>query len=486
MLVLSLPKPDWYPLAWFAFVPLFYALGRATSWRTAAISSYFCGFVFFNGVFYWMTETMIVYGGLDSASAFGVGLLFAVVYSVYFLGLGLGVYAFVRRVGPSGLFLAAPLWVTIELIRTHFFFNGYPWMLTGYALVPFSGILQIVTWTGIFGLTFVATALNSVLAYGALVRDKRALAIGAAAILVCSFLPIIGETTGGDPLDVRIIQTNIPLDEPWQSPASQQLMDELESMSSAVTSRPKLVVWPETPAPFFLNSDQPFRERMERIARSLGAFVLLGYIDRIQESPSNSAALLDPSGKIVSRYDKIRLVPFGEYIPLKDLLFFAEKFTQQVGDFAPGSNYILSNLEDHRFSTAICYESIFPNFVRQFVKQGSELIVIITNDGWFGESSAPFQHLRMGVVRAVENRRYVVRSANTGVSAIIDPYGRILTETPLGIRTVLEGTARFRSDKTFYTNYGDVFAYLNAAVTLAGMLFLKRRKQEATDVRRTH
>jgi apolipoprotein N-acyltransferase len=161
------------------------------------------------------------------------------------------------------------------------------------------------------------------------------------------------------------------------------------------------------------------------------------------------------------------------------VLFFAESLTRQVGDFAPGADYTLSVVDGRKISTIICYESIFPNLVRQFVKRGSELIVLITNDGWFGESSAPYQHLRMGVVRAVENRRYLVRAANTGITAIIDPYGKIDAETPIGVRTILDGTARFRADRTFYTQYGDVFAYLNALIVI--MLLVWR-----TNARRTH
>jgi apolipoprotein N-acyltransferase len=205
---------------------------------------------------------------------------------------------------------------------------------------------------------------------------------------------------------------------------------------------------------------------MQSIARKLEAYFLVGYIDGAGEGPANSAGLLSPTGEQISRYDKMHLVPFGEYVPLKRLLFFAESLTRQVGDFIPGTNYILSTVDGHKVSTVICYESIFPNLVRQFVKRGSGLIVLITNDGWFGQSSAPYQHLRMGVVRAVENRRYMVRTANTGISAIIDPYGRIEAKTPLGVRTILDGTAYFRSDRTFYTQYGDVFAYANVLVVI--------------------
>jgi len=208
------------------------------------------------------------------------------------------------------------------------------------------------------------------------------------------------------------------------------------------------------------------------------------------EDPSNSAGVLDPDGKVISRYDKMRLVPFGEYIPLKRYLFFAESFTRQVGNFVPGTEYTLSAVDNHRISTAICYESIFPDLVRRFVKQGSELLVVITNDGWFGESSAPFQHLRMGIVRAVENRRYMVRAANTGISAIIDPYGNIESATPIGVRTILDGTAHFRSDRTFYTEYGDVFAYVNALaaaiVIVAAVYNRPHSRKETHDARRTH
>jgi len=162
------------------------------------------------------------------------------------------------------------------------------------------------------------------------------------------------------------------------------------------------------------------------------------------------------------------------------LLFFAESLTRQVGDFVPGADYALSTLDGHKVSTIICYESIFPNLVRQPVKRGSNLIVLITNDGWFGQSSAPYQHLRMGVVRAVENRRYMVRTANTGVSAIIDPYGRIEAKTPVGVRTILDGVVDFRSDRTFYTQYGDVFAYANVFVVTLLLVSVIRR----TDARR--
>jgi apolipoprotein N-acyltransferase len=486
LLVLSLPKPDLYPLAWIALVPLLLLLSAARTWREAALPSYFAGVVFFAGTFYWITETMIVYGGLGPLSAVGVGLLFAVVYALHFVLFAIPVWWAVQRWGPSGLLIAAPVWVTVELARTYWF-SGFPWMLSGYALVPFAGLLQIVTWTGIYGLSFAATAVNSAIAYGVAGRRRNWLIGSVAAALVLSLLPILPRPAAptGESINVRLVQTDISIEHPWSEPEpTMRLMNELSQISTAQPGSVNLIVWPETPAPFYLKEDPEFRKRIEQIARQSDAYVLVGYIDQIANGPTNSAAVLDPKGEMVSRYDKIHLVPFGEYIPMKKLLFFADSLTRQVGDFVSGTNLTVSTIDHHRLSTAICYESIFPDLVRQFVKHGSELLVVITNDGWFGESSAPFQHLRMGVVRAVENRRYEIRDANTGISAIIDPYGRIEKSTPIGQRMILEGKAHFRTDQTFYTKYGDVFAYLNVVVALALILIALRK--EPGYVRRTH
>jgi len=476
LLVLSLPKPDFYPLAWIALVPLLYVIARATT-AHVVLASYISGVVFFSGSFYWIAQTMIIFGGISTPLAAGVGALFACVYALYFVLFALGTYLAVRKFGPRGLFFAAPLWVTMELLRS-ILFSGFPWMLSGYALVPYSGILQMVTITGVYGLSFLAAAVNSIIAYGVLQRNIRWIAAAAAVIAAAWLIPIVGADAANNPIAVRLVQTNIPLDQPWKPQDFDALLKELTALSTRVAvdgkQKPRIAVWPETPAPFYLSEDAEFRSRMQTIARTLDAYVLIGYIDKFGEAPSNSAGLLSPAGEQVSRYDKMHLVPFGEYIPFQRLLFFAESLTRQVGNFAPGTEYTLSPVDGHRVSTIICYESIFPNLVRQFAKRGSELIILITNDGWFGESSAPYQHLRMGVVRAVENRRYMVRTANTGISAIIDPYGRIESETPIGVRTILDGTAHFRSDLTFYTQYGDVFAYANVVVVIA-MLVIRGR-----------
>lgn len=472
LLVICLPKPDLYPLAWIALVPLLYAGLLDNSALRVVIAAYSAGVVFFAGTCYWFAETMNIYGGLPMGLAAGVAILFSVTWALYFAFFGFVFHLLVRKFGARALLIAPALWVTIELART-FLFSGFPWMLFGYALVPYPGVLQMASWTGVYGLSFIVVAVNAAIAYALALRRWAWIVPAGAAIAASWLLPVFGETASNDPVSVRLVQTNISIDQPWREPSAGKLMDELGELSAAPfpslqalqalqANAPRLIVWPEVPAPFYLAEDAAFRLRMENIAQKAGAYFLLGYIGMTGDSPSNSAAVLSPRGEAVTRYDKIHLVPFGEYVPFKKLLFFAESLTRQVGDFTPGAEYTVSSLDNHRISAAICYESIFPDLVRQFVKQGSELIVVITNDGWFGESSAPYQHLRMGIVRAVENRRYIVRTANTGISAIIDPYGRIEASTPIGVRTVLDGVAHFRSERTFYTEYGDVFAYLNA------------------------
>ena len=215
LLVLSLPKPDLYPFAWVALVPLLFVIARKGNAKRAAAGAYATGLIFFAGTFYWITETMMIYGGLPLSLAAGVGALFSVVYALYFLIFGLGLHLAIRKFGPSGLLFAAPLWVTVELLRAYLF-SGFPWMFSGYALVPYAGILQIVTWTGIYGLSFIAAAVNSAIAYGVIQRNRKWIIGAVAAIAIAWFLPIVGETASHDPVAVRLVQTNISLDQPWQ------------------------------------------------------------------------------------------------------------------------------------------------------------------------------------------------------------------------------------------------------------------------------
>ena len=292
-------------------------------------------------------------------------------------------------------------------------------------------------------------------------------------MLIANFVPAPQGGPTDEPLSVRIVQTNIDIEQSWESSARELLMDALHSLTVRAPANPDLVIWPETPSPFYLGHDAEFRYRMGAIARALDAHFLLGYIDFDDEKPSNSVGVISPAGEQLSRYNKIHLVPFGEYVPLGSILFFAQSLTRNVGDFVPGSDFTLTSVGDHRIASTICYEDVFPGLMRQFTRRGAEAIVNVTNDGWFGATSAPYQHLRMSIVRAVENRRYIIRGANTGISAIIDPYGSVVSRTELGERTVLDGVAGYRSDLTFYVRFGDVFAYLAATLAVVALLMAR-------------
>src|SRR5436189_5228899 len=310
LLVLSLPKPDLYPLAWIALTPWLYVMGGVPTLRETLAAAYAAGLVFFAGTFYWISETMAIYGGLSIPLAIGVGALFVIVFALYFVLFALGLHLAIKQFGWGGLLFAAPLWVSVELLRS-ILLSGFPWMLSGYALVPYTGILQMAAWTGIYGLSFVATAVNSLIVYGATSRSNMALGIAAAVILTAKFIPVLAETRPDDPVPVRLVQTNISLDQPWTQPDSDQLLDELGKLSTGGDSRPKLVVWPEPPAHFYLNADAGFCAGMQDIARRLEAYFIVGCVDAAVNGPSNNAGLLDPKGDHVSRYDKMHPVPFG-------------------------------------------------------------------------------------------------------------------------------------------------------------------------------
>ena len=474
LLVLALPKPDLYYLSWIAFVPLLLALSPEKSRLKAFGIGYAAGLVFFGGSCYWIVNTMATYGGLSLGTSLAVFALFVSVFALHTALFAVLLQLQLARFGHWGLLLAAPTWVAVELIQTYAIFGGFPWMLVGYALAPYPGLLQVVTVTGIYGLSFLLVGVGSLLALSLRVGNAKLVGISAAIMLAANFIPAPQGERPDDPLSVRVVQTNIDIEQSWETSTREQLMDELHILSVLTPANPDLVIWPETPSPFYLNHDADFRYRMGAIARALDAHFLLGYIDFDDENPSNSAGVLSPSGDQISRYNKIHLVPFGEYVPLRTILFFAESLTRNVGDFVPGSDYTLATVDDHRVASTICYEDVFPALMRQFTRRGAELIVNVTNDGWFGATSAPYQHLRMSLVRAVENRRYIVRGANTGISAIIDPFGTVVSETELGERTVLDGVAGYRSDLTFYVRFGDVFAYVAASLAIAALLMAWR------------
>lgn len=501
--VLVFPKPGLYYLSWGCLAPLIYAVLRAreadaaellaeetfsylapASVGQAFLLGWVCGTVVYLGSCYWVFSVMHYYGGLSRA----VSAVLLLLFSLY-VGLHQAVFAALvawaarARAGYSrrALFLAPFLWVAVELLRTYLV--GFPWDLLGTTQVANTALSRIATLTGVYGLSFEIALVNAAFAAAFLVRPPRRRLMLAATLATAVFLQLT-QYIELDRLPVDshalLVQQNVPIRESWQSAEYNGLLQSLDAISTIPPGSAKvnLVVWPESPAPFFLNDDR-FVSTISAIARRTNDFVVAGSLGVRPAAGGenllyNSAALVNPQGQIAARYDKVHLVPFGEYIPLQRLLSFAQSLTREVGTFARGSDRWPLDAGAAKLGVFICYESVFPGEVRQFADHGAQVFVNISNDGWFGNSGAPEQHLNVARMRAIENERWLLRATNTGITASIDPFGRVVAQAPTGTRTTLLAPYSLRAETTFYTRYGDWFPCLCAIISLVGLLFRRR------------
>jgi len=395
----------------------------------------------------------------------------------------------VNRIARTNVVLAcaaAPfLWVTFEFARAHLPEISFPWNLLGYSAAQNLALAQLTTVTGIYGLSFVMAAFNALLAWADAAKTsslaKRSILIGVsiAALLIAAFVGTRFVPTATANHFARAVQPNFPEVESYAADWFQKYagdMDELEELSFARSSHPTdLIVWPEAPAPFSWQDNQ-FSKRASRLAIRVGHPFLAGVIEwksemlasgHMGQAPYNSAVLIDPQGQRVFVYDKRHLVPFGEYEPFPLIHRVVQSVSDEVGGFHKGTAAVVGSLPDgYRFGVYICYEAIYPDEVREFAAQGANLLINISNDGWFGKSAAANQHLRMARVRAVENRRWVLRVTNSGLTAAIDPYGRVYQTIPRDVRGSVDLPYDFRTDTTLYTRFGDWFAWMCVVVSV--------------------
>jgi len=395
--------------------------------------------------------------------------------------------------------LFAPiLWVALEYLRS-FLLTGFPWANLGHSQYLNLPIIQMADITGVYGLSFVILLVNATLVGVLHQWSKRVFPFKEVIVTVIILLGFLvygylkmgvidRQMTQNPPLKIGLVQGNIDQSLKWDKSFQIETLKIYERLSSGVAEgKPDLIIWPETATPFFFQEEKEFQPFILNIPRKTNAFLLFGTpsykIEKGRVNHYNSAYLVSPTGDLVGKYDKIHLVPFGEYVPLSNLLFFIGSLGEGIGDFKSGKEIFNFSLPQGKFGVLICFEIIFPDLCRRFVKNGAVFLVTLTNDAWFGKTAAPYQHFTMATFRAVENRVFVARAANTGISGFIDSKGKILKQGGIFTEEAMTGMIRLSREKTFYTLYGDVFAWICSAFSLLLLIsaFLQKRNRKKSN-----
>ena len=502
LLALSFPKFGNPAFAWIALAPLLVAVSRRGVKGTRAFAlGLVTGAVYFWGTLYWLVQTMTTYGGLATPVAALCALVLVAYLSLFPALFGWAHARLGRTFGPGAVLFAPAVWVAGEMGRTYLL-DGFPWELLGYSQSSILPIVQTASLVGVYGLSALIAFVSAAASYAALTRGARRwrpLAISATIVLACGIwgaarIRAQRLVNQGTPIKVAVLQGNIPQDEKWDPATRSAILNRyLEMTREAIGRGVKFVIWPESATPLPYEQDVVGGAAIRRLANE-GKITLLIGSDQVepllptaagkpvQERYYNAAYLIEPSGATAAVYRKIHLVPFGEFVPFKRVLFFVGPLVDAVSDFTPGTEPLTLPVQGHRVSTAICYEVIYGSLIRAFVQRGSELLTTITNDAWYGRSSAAYQHWQQASLRAVEEGRYLARAANTGISGFIDPYGRILQQSNMFESAVLADDVRFLTDRTVYSRIGDLIGWLSVALTGAALLAtvrIKSRKHQA-------
>lgn len=492
LIVLSFPRVSWSFMAWVAFVPLFKALEGKPSWSRFRLG-YLAGVPCSLGVFYWVTHSMRYYGGLNTVTSFSILFLL-----VFYLAFYFGVFSWLWGLYPKGflsLFWAPSVWVGLEFIRAHFL-TGFPWALLGYSQYNYLPVIQIAEISGVYGISFLIVLVNQTF-YRLFWSESPSLKWSSKWKEACFTLVLFALVLGYGyyslssqkekdqqvpALSVAVIQGNIDQSLKWVPAYQAETIRIYQTLSlKELPSKPELIIWPETAVPFYFLDENRFTPLLFKLSREGQTHLLFGSpafgLEKGEIRYYNRAYLLSPEGRI-HFYDKVHLVPFGEYVPLKRFLPFVGKMVQAIGDFSPGKGSYGLPYPKGKIGVLICFETIFPELSRAFKQDGCLILVNMTNDAWFGKTSAPYQHLSMLVFRAVENRVWIARAANTGFSAVIDSSGRIVQRIPLFQTGGISANIPLRGEKTFYTNHGDWMIIFCGLIFLTGLIRagLKKRK----------
>ncbi len=486
ILALSFPRYGQPALAFIALVPLLVALrgwGGASDGTPGVSTSrglqlgLITGFVHFAGTVYWTGATVHMFGGLAMPVAVVVAGLLVLYMALYIGATGAVTALLIRRWGGRGLLVAPAVWVAFEYARGHVL-GGFPWIPLGNATVTILPVVQLASLVGVYGLSLFVALVNACFALMLTGERRVRVAAAAAAVVLLASASAWGGArlsaaqllSEGQPIRVGVVQANIPQEEKWDASKANVILQRYLSLTRQLGSRGvEFVMWPESSTPFIFDEDPAGGSAVRRVAQEIGAPLLFG-TDEIERERGNhyfnSAYLLDDGGATAAVYRKIHLVPFGEYVPFQQALFFVAPLVEAVSSFSRGTRVTMLPVAGHMVSTAICYEVVYPHLIREGVLEGAELLTTITNDAWYGRTSAPYQHFELASMRAVEQGRYLARAANTGISGFVDPYGRVLGRTNLFETATLVGEVRFLQGRTLYARIGDLVAQLSVALTL--------------------
>jgi apolipoprotein N-acyltransferase len=523
------PLPAWRSIfAWFALVPLLWAVLSTDPardrrpLRRAFLLAYACGVLWYIGNCYWIYDTMLIHGGLPPLVSALILLLFSLVLGLYFGLFGLGL-ALVRRATGSvrwALAFAPFLWVALELAGARI--TSVPWDQLGYSQVDGELANYLAPWTGVYGISFLIVFVSAALVRPLIEKvgraEWRSLVWTAPGFLIFCFNFLYSPAPPPTTATAVLIQPNLDVEaannwpgQQWYQHIAQFIQLGGQSCGPFIAGIPQtgapdveplcankptpdLIVWPEAPAPFF-EPDPRFEQAMAEVARADQSPLIVNGVGAEFSPFENawidhvSAMAYDAAGNELGRYDKIHLVPWGEYVPYPQIFFFAHKLTGRVAAFTPGTQrktFLLANQnqEKHRYGIFICYEAVFADEIRQFAKNGAEVFVTGSDDGWYGDTSAPWQHLNMARMRAIENRRWILRDTNDGVTAAIDPYGRVRQSIPRHVVDALPAQYGFRDDITFYTAHGDVFAWLCVLASIGVIVWAMNKRVSKSASRR--
>jgi apolipoprotein N-acyltransferase len=486
LLACSFPLPDFGPVAWFGLVPLILVMPSRPF-----KSGFVAGLAFFAASLYWVNIVMTTYGHLPLAASFLLYLLLAAYLSLYWGAASWGACRLKEFKGYPFVLTLPVMWVALEFLRA-FLLTGFPWATLGYSQHNWLAMVQSADLFGVYGVSYLLVLCNAFLGEGYLALRgrlplhtilKAAFATGLLLLLNYGY----GAWTLSHEVDRRensfhtaVIQGNIPQSLKWRPDNQINTVKTYRNLSLQAerAGASDLLIWPEAAMPFYYQDDGPLAEAVDALPRETGAALLFGSPAYLNEPGGtrylNSAFLLSREAQLLGRSDKTHLVPFGEYVPLGKFLPFVNKLVVGIGDYSSGEINPLP-LQNHRLGVLICYEVIFPELAREYVRQGSDLLVNITNDAWFGKSSAPWQHLAMAQFRAIENRVWLARAANTGVSAFISPSGRIIQHSELFEPAFLVGEVGLGAEPHLYSHVGDLVPGAFLLISLLWLLQTRRR-----------